>query len=62
VIVVAPAGNQGITAITLHPWLIPVVTCDVLGRTMNEWNLGRSTLICLHRIHVGCRHKFDFKS
>ena len=45
VIVVAAAGNQGavgMSAITLHPWMIPVVACDVLGRPLNESNLGRS--------------------
>lgn len=45
VIVVAAAGNQGSvgsSAITLHPWLVPVVACDLHGRPMNESNLGRS--------------------
>jgi len=45
VIVVAAAGNQGTlgsSAITRHPWVIPVVACDLLGRPMNESNLGSS--------------------
>jgi subtilisin family serine protease len=45
VIVVAAAGNQGIfgsSAITRHPWVIPVVACDLAGRPMNESNLGGS--------------------
>lgn len=45
VIVVAAAGNQGAvgsSAITRHPWVIPVVACDLRGRPMNETNLGAS--------------------
>jgi subtilisin family serine protease len=45
VIVVAAAGNQGIlgsSAITRHPWVIPVVACDIRGRPSNESNLGVS--------------------
>ena len=45
VIVVAAAGNQGTlgsTAITRHPWVIPVVGCDLCGRPLNESNLGSS--------------------
>jgi Subtilase family/PatG C-terminal len=45
VIVVAAAGNQGTigsTAITHHPWVIPVVACDLRGRPMSESNLGSS--------------------
>ena len=45
VIVVAAAGNQGTlgsSAITRHPWVIPVVACDLRGRPMNESNLGSS--------------------
>jgi subtilisin family serine protease len=45
VIVVAAAGNQGTvgsTAITRHPWVIPVVACDLKGRPIRESNLGRS--------------------
>lgn len=45
VIVVAAAGNQGTlgsSVITRHPWVIPVVACDLRGRPMNESNLGSS--------------------
>ena len=45
VIVAAAAGNQrtlGSSAITRHPWVIPVVACDLRGRPMNESNLGSS--------------------
>jgi subtilisin family serine protease len=45
VIVVAAAGNQstvGSTAITRHPWVVPVVACDASGRPIPESNLGRS--------------------
>lgn len=45
VIVVAAAGNQGIlgsSAITRHPWVIPVVACNLAGRPTNESNLGNS--------------------
>ena len=45
VIVVAAAGNQGAlgsSAITRHPWVIPVVACDDRGRPMNDSNLGGS--------------------
>ena len=45
VIVVAAAGNQGTlgsSAITRHPWVIPVVACDLRGRPLNESNLGSS--------------------
>ena len=45
VIVVAAAGNQGTlgsSAITRHPWVIPVVACNLAGRPMNESNLGNS--------------------
>jgi subtilisin family serine protease len=44
-IVVAAAGNQGTlgsSAITRHPWVIPVVACDLRGRPMKESNLGNS--------------------
>ena len=44
-IVVAAAGNQGAlgsSAITRHPWVIPVVACDDRGRPTNESNLGGS--------------------
>lgn len=45
VIVVAAAGNQGTlgsSAITRHPWVIPVVGCDRLGRVLAQSNLGAS--------------------
>ena len=44
-IVVVAAGNQstlGSSTITRHPWVIPVVACDLKGRPMNESNLGSS--------------------
>jgi subtilisin family serine protease len=43
VIVAAAAGNQGTigsSAITRHPWVIPVVACDLGGRPMNGSNLS----------------------
>ncbi|MGH7801047.1 MAG: S8 family serine peptidase [Thermodesulfobacteriota bacterium] len=43
--VVAAAGNQGTvgsSAITRHPWVIPVVACDILGRPISYSNLGSS--------------------
>ena len=45
VLVVAAAGNQGTlgsSAITRHPWVIPVVACTLAGRPTNESNLGSS--------------------
>jgi subtilisin family serine protease len=45
VIVVAAAGNQGTlgsTAITRHPWVIPVIAYDLQGRPLGQSNLGRS--------------------
>lgn len=45
VIVVAAAGNQGTigsSAITRHPWVIPVVACDLRGRPISYSNLGSS--------------------
>jgi subtilisin family serine protease len=45
VLIIAAAGNQGTlgsSAITRHPWVIPVVACDLGGRPMNESNLGAS--------------------
>jgi subtilisin family serine protease len=45
VLVVAAAGNQALlggSAITRHPWVIPVVGCDWQGRPTPESNLGRS--------------------
>src|SRR5829696_4485748 len=44
-IVVAAAGNQGAiasSAITRHPWVIPVVGCELRGRPTAETNLGSS--------------------
>jgi subtilisin family serine protease len=45
VIVVAAAGNQGTlgsTAITRHPWVIPVAAYDSAGRPLLQSNLGGS--------------------
>ena len=45
VILVAAAGNQGAlgsSAITRHPWVIPVAACDDRGRPTNDLNLGGS--------------------
>ena len=45
VITVAAAGNQGSvgsSAITRHPWVIPVAACDDQGKPLNESNLGNS--------------------
>jgi subtilisin family serine protease len=45
VVVVAAAGNQGTvgsTAITRHPWVIPVVACNASGRPLSQSNLGHS--------------------
>jgi subtilisin family serine protease len=45
VLVVAAAGNQGTvgsSAITRHPWVIPVVACNALGRPISYSNLGNS--------------------
>jgi len=45
VFVVAAAGNQGTvgaSAITRHPWVIPVVACDLAGRPLAISNLGSS--------------------
>jgi subtilisin family serine protease len=45
VIAVAAAGNQGTlgsTVITRHPWVIPVVACDLRGRPMSQSNLASS--------------------
>ena len=44
-VVVAAAGNQGVvggSAITRHPWVIPVVACDRQGRALAASNLGAS--------------------
>ena len=43
VLVVAAAGNQGVvggSAITRHPWVIPVVACNLEGRPVGMSNLG----------------------
>lgn len=45
VLVVVAAGNQGTigsSAITRHPWVIPVVACDLSGRAVSYTNLGNS--------------------
>jgi subtilisin family serine protease len=45
VITVAAAGNQGTiggSAITCHPWVIPVAGCDDIGRPIGESNFGSS--------------------
>lgn len=45
VITVAAAGNQGTvgsSAITRHPWVIPVAGCDGGGRPIGESNFGSS--------------------
>lgn len=44
-IIVAASGNQGTvgsSAITRHPWVIPVVACDLQGRPISYSNLGSS--------------------
>lgn len=45
VIVVAAAGNQGTigsSAITRHPWVIPVTACDNIGRPLNLSTMGNA--------------------
>jgi subtilisin family serine protease len=45
VITVAASGNQGTigsSAITRHPWIIPVVACNLQGRPVDLSNLGSS--------------------
>jgi subtilisin family serine protease len=45
VISVAASGNQGTigsSVITRHPWVIPVVACDIQGRPVDQSNLGSS--------------------
>jgi subtilisin family serine protease len=45
VLVVAAAGNEGSvggSAVTRHPWVIPVVACDRTGRPVGSSTLGRS--------------------
>ncbi|MBC7936278.1 MAG: S8 family serine peptidase [Rhizobacter sp.] len=45
VLIVAAAGNQGTvgsTAITRHPWVIPVIACNKYGFPLRMSNLGNS--------------------
>jgi subtilisin family serine protease len=45
VIVIVAAGNQGSlgsTAITRHPWVVPVVAYDLQGKPTDHSNLGSS--------------------
>jgi subtilisin family serine protease len=45
VIVVVAAGNQGAvggSVLTQHPWVIPVVACDLQGGLVGNSNLGAS--------------------
>jgi subtilisin family serine protease len=45
VLVVAAAGNEAViggSAITRHPWVIPVAACDLVGRPLDQSNLGNS--------------------
>jgi subtilisin family serine protease len=45
VIIAAAAGNQGTlgsSTITRHPWVIPVVACDLQGKPISQSNLGNS--------------------
>jgi subtilisin family serine protease len=45
VTVVVAAGNQGTigsSAITRHPWVIPVAACDIRGRPIDQSNFGNS--------------------
>jgi subtilisin family serine protease len=45
VVVVAAAGNQGTlasSAVTRHPWVIPVVACDLDAMPLEQSNLGIS--------------------
>ena len=45
VVIVAAAGNQGSvgsSAITRHPWVIPVVACDLLGKPIGYSNFGNA--------------------
>jgi subtilisin family serine protease len=49
VVVVAAAGNQsaiGSSALTGHPWVIPVIAYDLRGRPMHLSNLGASIGRC----------------
>jgi subtilisin family serine protease len=43
VIIVAASGNQGTigsSSITRHPWVIPIVACDLQGIPIGISNLG----------------------
>ena len=45
VIIVVAAGNQatiGSSALTHHPWVIPVAGCHLNGRPLSESNFGKS--------------------
>lgn len=45
VIIIAAAGNQGTivsSAITRHPWVIPVVACNLSGQPIAQSNMGSS--------------------
>jgi subtilisin family serine protease len=45
VITVVAAGNQGqvgTSALTGHPWVLPVVACDYTGRPLSQSNLAGS--------------------
>mgnify|MGYP001481134726 CR=1 FL=1 len=45
ILVVVAAGNQGTlgsSALTRHPWVIPVAGCDLKGRPLKESNLSSS--------------------
>jgi subtilisin family serine protease len=45
VLVIAASGNHGIVGsnvITGHPWVVPVVACDLGGHTLEISNLGNS--------------------
>lgn len=45
VLVIAAAGNDGTlgsSVITRHPWVIPVVGCDIYGNPVDQSNLGIS--------------------
>ncbi len=45
VMIVAAAGNQGTvgsSAITRHPWVVPVTACDLRGGPINQSNIGRA--------------------
>ncbi len=64
VIVTAAAGNQGLlgsTALTRHPWVIPVVACDLQGRPMSQiefrWLDRQARIMRARRSHYesGCR-------